>query len=170
MNLKEEIEKTSLENENQPSCLGAVSGSVLYRPEGSGKKVFNDFWEISKKDNCDRKTLASIAFDAGHLLRHEQPNSTTLIWIKKESTFNYSGKKVTRTRLTVSTILGDLIVYEAVSGNCYYQFFNELKVIRGDYEYRNFGQVKREKVESLEEGIMICEAKWSRVKEIINSI
>ena len=41
----------------------------------SAKKVFNEFWKEAQKDNCDRKTLASISFDAGHSLRHEDENT-----------------------------------------------------------------------------------------------
>ena len=43
----------------------------LSHPKGSAKKVFDKFWQKAKEDSCDRRTLASISFDAGHLLRHE---------------------------------------------------------------------------------------------------
>ena len=54
------------------SCQTDVSGSVLCHPKGSAKKVFNEFWKETQKDTCDRKTLASISFDAGHSLRHAE--------------------------------------------------------------------------------------------------
>jgi hypothetical protein len=69
-----------------------VSGSVLCHPKGSAKKVFNEFWKKAKNDTCDRKTLASISFDAGHLLRHQEYEKA-LWWYnlslsKKKSLFN----------------------------------------------------------------------------------
>ena len=45
---------------------------ILCEPKGSAKKVFNKFWKEAKTDACDRKTLASISFDAGHSLRHDE--------------------------------------------------------------------------------------------------
>lgn len=42
------------------------------KPRGSAKKAFSLFWKEIKEDDCDRKTLASLAFDAGHALRHKQ--------------------------------------------------------------------------------------------------
>jgi len=45
---------------------------VKPHPPGSAKRVFNEFWEQIKEDNCDRKELASLAFDAGHALRHKE--------------------------------------------------------------------------------------------------
>jgi hypothetical protein len=63
-----------IENTKQAKALVKtdVGVSVLCRPKGSAKKVFNEFWKEAKKDTCDRKTLASISFDAGHSLRHQE--------------------------------------------------------------------------------------------------
>lgn len=47
-------------------------------PNGSAKKVFNKFWKEVKKDTCDRKTLASISFDVGHSLRHQEEENILL--------------------------------------------------------------------------------------------
>ena len=53
-------EKTSIENENQPSCLGAVMRSVVWQPtqllrwkrvmkdEGSYDKVLQQMWQGDK--------------------------------------------------------------------------------------------------------------------------
>lgn len=42
------------------------------KPRGSAKKAFKVFWNDLKNDDCSRKTLAQLAFDAGHALRHKQ--------------------------------------------------------------------------------------------------
>lgn len=94
----------------------------------------------------------------------------TLNWIKTESEFAYNGKMVTRVKLTVDTILGEIIVYESVSGKVYYHFLGNLSVKKDGIIYKTFEQVNKLPVDSLEEGISICENKWSKVKKIINSI
>lgn len=139
-------------------------------PKGSAKKVFNEFWELAKKDNCNRKTLSSISFDAGHELRHEQDDKINLKWNKTTSTFNYNGKQVTRTKLIVDTILGEIKVYEACSGKIFYHFLGNLKVKKNGLIQRTFEQVERLPAQTLEEAIKICEDKWCKVKGIINSI
>lgn len=42
------------------------------KPRGTAKKAFKLFWIGLKGDKCNRKTLAQLAFDAGHALRHKQ--------------------------------------------------------------------------------------------------
>lgn len=41
-------------------------------PKGAALKVFNAFWEAHKSLQMPPKELASLAFDAGHKLRHEK--------------------------------------------------------------------------------------------------
>jgi hypothetical protein len=46
-------DKTSIENENQPSCLGAVSGSLYY--ELQQLKTSLEFHESMMKDSLNQK-------------------------------------------------------------------------------------------------------------------
>lgn len=100
-------------------------------------------------------------------------------WSKKESSFNYNGKPVTRTTMIAQTPLGEFKVYEAVGGNIFYvhPFMRnalELKingvVFDGDPEGTFACNELRVKVKSIEEGISACEKKWVQVKEAVNKI
>jgi hypothetical protein len=93
-----------------------------------------------------------------------------LNWVKTESKFTYSGKMITRIKLTVDTILGEIVVYESVNGKVYYHFLGNLSVKKNGIIHKTFEQENKVLVDSLEEGISICETKWSKVKKIINSI
>lgn len=42
------------------------------RPEGSAKAAFKEFWLEYGNSISGRKELASLAFDAGHALRHKE--------------------------------------------------------------------------------------------------
>ena len=53
-----------------------------FHPKGSAEKVFSEFWDKIKKDKCDRKTLSSLSFDAGHSLRHEEYEKAELSLMK----------------------------------------------------------------------------------------
>ena len=84
-------DQNSVKSDTQ-SCEMAFIGLVLCHLKGSAKKAFNEFWKEAKKDNCDRKTLASISFDAGHSLKHQE-SEKALWWYnlplsKKKSLFN----------------------------------------------------------------------------------
>jgi hypothetical protein len=91
-----------------------------------------------------------------------------LKWIEKQSTFIYNGESVIRTELSIDTILGKIKVYESVDGKVFYHFLGDLELKQGGYSLRLLGQVIKTEVGSLEEGISICEEKWTKVKEIIN--
>ena len=66
-------EKTSLENENQPSCLGAVSGNAIKPPLGLIPKRFHDvFFERVKEERLN-KVREAIAryYNAGLKIKIE---------------------------------------------------------------------------------------------------
>ncbi len=42
------------------------------KPKGTAKSTFNVFFADAEKHNYSRRTLASVAFDAGHSLRHSE--------------------------------------------------------------------------------------------------
>lgn len=54
------------------SLIEGTDKPVELSPTGTAKTTFNAFWKGVENDSCNRKTLASIAFDAGHSLRHYQ--------------------------------------------------------------------------------------------------
>lgn len=49
-----------------------LEGQLKPKPVGTAKKVFSEFWNGITKHGSSPKTIASLAFDAGHALRHNQ--------------------------------------------------------------------------------------------------
>lgn len=54
-------------------------------PEGSAKKMFNEFWKYAKNEKCNRQTLASLAYDSGHDLRHKDEYDLTMKQVLKDT-------------------------------------------------------------------------------------
>jgi len=51
---------------------GDLKAVKQFHPKGSAGKVFSEFWDKIKEEKCDRRTLSSLSFDAGHSLRHKE--------------------------------------------------------------------------------------------------
>lgn len=101
-----------------------------------------------------------------------------LEWLKKQSSFKYSGNPVTRVTMVCQTPLGEFKVYEAVNGNCFivHPFIKSpyISNIPGFGSYDNgtedwFGKPKI-RCKSLDEGLVKCQQKWEQVKSAINKI
>lgn len=88
-------------------------------------------------------------------------------WIKKQSSFKYDNRTVTRTTMICDTPLGQFKVYEAVGGKVFYQH-PFIETNWRDPE-GTFGRA-RFPSDNLEDGIAKCEAKWAQVKEAVNAV
>lgn len=93
-------------------------------------------------------------------------------WIRKSSSFKYSGTPVTRVILTANTPLGIFKCYEAVSGRVFVEspFGNKNIGLLGfipDPE-NEFGMHPRIECSSLQAGVSRCNEIYNKVKNQIN--
>jgi hypothetical protein len=94
-------------------------------------------------------------------------------WKTKEASFKYNGKPVTRHTATAQTPTGEFRVYEAVGGRVFmiHPFIIKVGGLLGyDPDPDNTFGTPKILVQSLEDGIARCEAKWKQVKEAINKV
>lgn len=95
-------------------------------------------------------------------------------WIKKQSSFRYSGTPVTRTTMTAHTPLGVFKVYEAISGRVFFEHPFIKRNPHGMPRYDNdpFNEIQhapRVSCENLKDGINKCHEIWRSVKTKINA-
>lgn len=98
-----------------------------------------------------------------------------MFWHKKQSSFNYAGRPVTRTTITAYTPMGEFKVFEAVGGSVFMQH----PFMRGynDVGYPGFKAdpnfsimpADRIAVDNIKDGQNKCELVWSQVKNNINT-
>lgn len=98
-------------------------------------------------------------------------------WIKKQSSFTYNGKPVTRTAMVCNTPFGQFKVFESVGGNIFYRhpFIDDSVLTINGARFKNglaeeWGWLPRISAKSLEDGIRKCEEKWVQVKNAVNEI
>lgn len=68
----DEIEMTNMQKTINKLLIRIEQLETIH-PPGSAKKVFDAFWNANKNTVKGRKELASLAFDAGHQMRHRKP-------------------------------------------------------------------------------------------------